>query len=95
MKITKQHLANLAEDWSDAYRADYNGREVSIEIIRAMLNWGMTEDQSEWVYYSKHLRWFFDFNDDKVDKAHSFEKFTEYLSKNRNNVLEDIKTCVN
>jgi uncharacterized protein YdaT len=94
MKLTKKYIDNLAEKWSDAYRADFNGREVSIEIIKAMLDFGLTENQAAWVYRSKHLRWFFDSNSDCVHKTVAKEKFSLYLESNRNDILEDIKTCI-
>ena len=33
-------LDKLAKEWGGAYRADYNGRGVSCEVIRALLEYG-------------------------------------------------------
>lgn len=78
-----------AELWSDAYSADRMGREISILVIQAMLDFGLGRDKSEWVYRSKHLRWFFDMTM-TVEDAH--EKMTSYLFHNGNDVQDDLKT---
>jgi hypothetical protein len=79
MNYSKKYLNALAEKWGDAYRADFNGREVSIEIIRATLMIGFSEAQAELIYRSKYIRWFFDSQGDSVPESKAFQLFTNYL----------------
>ena len=81
-KLTKCELNNFADKWSNAYRGDYNGREVSIEIIRSLFNYGFTEFEAEEIYRSKHLRWFFDSQGGNVKKKDAALLFTKYLNRN-------------
>jgi hypothetical protein len=86
-----QQSKRYASEWSGAYRADYNGREVSEQIILAMLKRGYTEEQAKWVYFSKHLRWFFDSQGDSVSKSKARKLFDAYLAKGSNGVRADLK----
>lgn len=92
MKISKDRLDALAQQWSGAYRGDYLGRPVSIEIIRALLAFGFTEWEAEQVYRSKHIRWFFDGNGDRVAKTKAFHLFTKYLKRNIDHIRLMFKT---
>lgn len=87
MKLTNEYLNNLADQWSGAYRADYNGREVSIQIIKTLFQYGFSEADAEQVYRAKYLRWFFDSQGDRTYKTSVGKKFTEYLDKN----IKDIR----
>jgi hypothetical protein len=89
--MNNSKLNDLAEQWSGAYRGDHNGREISIKIIHALLEFGFTEWEAEQIYRSKNLRWFFDSQNDDVSPTKAFELFTEYLRKNlnsRNNIRD-------
>lgn len=80
-KLTHVELDNLAEQWSDAYSADRCGREVSIGVIAALFQMGFNIDDAREVYFSKHLRWFFDYHGDDVQPKQAKELFIAYLSK--------------
>ena len=80
----------LAEDWSGAYRADYNGRTVSEKIIEALIAYGFSEEDAEWIYFSKNLRWFFDGQGDRVTIKKAKDCFTEYLNRN----ISDIRLTI-
>lgn len=83
MKLDKTiYLDALAEEWGGAYRADYNGRGVSCEIIRCLLESGYKVEDAREIYFSKHLRWFFDSNGDKVKEKDAAKLFKVYLKKN-------------
>ena len=91
MKKANSQVKTCAENWSEAYRGDYNGREVSEQIILAMFDAGYTEQEVEWIYRSKHIRWFFDWQGDNVAKSEAYDLFTTYLTKGRNGVKRDVK----
>jgi hypothetical protein len=75
----KERSSRLAENWDDAYRADYKGRDNSILIINTFLEYGLSEEDAKDVYYSKHLRWMFDGNgDNKLTKDY----IIKYLNAN-------------
>lgn len=95
MNYSKKNLNAIAEKWGDAYRADHNGREVSVEIIRATLAFGFSEAQAEWIYRSKYLRWFFDSQCDDVPASNAFKLFTQYLKQEEKDIRSSIahETC--
>ncbi len=93
--MNRYFATELAGKWCDAYRGDYNGREVSIELITALIDFGFTEWEAEQVYRSKFLRWFFDSEDDHVFKHSAHGLFTKFLTKNLENIREMFKTEFN
>jgi len=95
MKNTTKELDNIAEEWSGAYSADKCGREVSIEIIKALFDFGFNKEDAKEVYFSKNLRWFFDSQGDQVSKAEAKKKFTSYLKKNIQNIRSMFLTELN
>lgn len=65
------------------------GRNISIRIIDALLDFGLGRDKAEWVYRSKHLRWFFDRNHEITEEV-AYSLMTKYLQENSNGVLQDL-----
>ena len=80
--------AEYAEEWSGAYSADRCGREVSEAIIKVLLKHFSPRD-SERIYRSKHLRWFFD-GHKSTDVKKIKKEFANYIFNNGNNVCEDV-----
>lgn len=78
--MTNSQANALADKWDGAYRADFNGRAVSIELIKALDDLGFNEQDAMEVYYSKALRWFFDANCDKVPVKSARRKFAAYVT---------------
>ncbi len=67
-----------------------------MSLIKAMLAFGLSVEQAEWVYRAKHLRWFFDRHEGEIERSSNFlEKayklMTQYLKKNENSVMDSLK----
>ena len=91
MKITNARLDEIADQWSGAYRADYNGRAVSCQIIKAMFEEGIDLVDAKEIYFSKNLRWFFDGQGDNVPVREAAEKFKLYLKRNMSYIKDMLK----
>src|SRR5205085_631167 len=79
-----------AYNWGTAYHACHISDKVDIEIIAALYQFGYSDTEAEWIFRSKHLRWFYDQNNDKVTVADAHEKFTKYLRAGDNYLNRDI-----
>jgi hypothetical protein len=90
--LSKARADQIADEWSGAYRADYNGREVSVQIIRALFEEGINKADAREIYFSKHLRWFFDGQGDNVPVKVAAERFKAYLKRNANSVKSMFKS---
>jgi hypothetical protein len=59
-------------------------------MLDASRELGYNEEQCEWIFRSKHSRWFYDEVDDGVlDFVKNL--FVEYLKNNKNKVKEDLE----
>lgn len=80
----------LAEEWIDAYSADLRGRAVSEKIIEAALDFGASTEDIKDIYFSKHLRWFFDNQPNNLSPGKAYDAFHDYLARNRYSIREMI-----
>jgi hypothetical protein len=93
MKHTHEILDNAiagAHNWSGAYRAGHISTEVDIEIIAAIYEAGYSDTEAEWIFRSKHLRWFYDEHGDMMSEAKASAEFTKYIKDNGNGLKRDI-----
>ena len=92
MKLTKLQLDEIANEWGDAYRADYHGRTISCEIIKALFNSKFNKEDAKEIYYSKNLRWFFDEYQNVINSRNACKLFCKYLTKNKIHISDMFKS---
>jgi len=91
----RDHLLKLlcenvsAYDLKDAYSYQRIGYEVGDALLEAAAENGLTDEEAEWLFRSKHTRWFMDELGPKIS-TQAKRLFDQYIKGNRNKVQADI-----